>query len=75
MTALDADGLIGEVKKLRGKKKPLTVAEMKQLKEEHAASVVPLHSGDKARRPILRSVDALRRLPEVGLLRSGDVHE
>ena len=43
LTALNADGLIGEVKKLRGKKN-LTVADMKRLKEEHATSVVPLQA-------------------------------
>jgi hypothetical protein len=37
---LDADGLIAEVKKLRGRKAPLTVADMKRLRVEHAASVL-----------------------------------
>jgi Eco57I restriction-modification methylase len=44
LTALDADGLIGEVKKLRGRKAPLSVADMKRLKDEHAASVAPLQT-------------------------------
>jgi hypothetical protein len=36
--------LAGEVKKARGRSKPLSVAEVKRLKEEHAASVVPLQT-------------------------------
>jgi len=41
---LDADGLAAEVKKARGRKKPLSVAEVKRLKGEHAGSVVPLQT-------------------------------
>ena len=41
---LDADALAGEVKKARGKSKPLSVAEVKRLKAEHADSVVPLQT-------------------------------
>ena len=41
---LDADGLAAEVKKARRRSKPLSVAEVKRLKEEHATSVVPLQS-------------------------------
>jgi len=41
---LDADALAGEVKKARGKAKPLSVAEVKRLKAEHVASVVPLQT-------------------------------
>lgn len=45
-----ADGLAAEVKKARGRSKPLSVAEVKRLKEEHAASVVPLQTlGGEAR--------------------------
>ena len=39
--SLDIDGFIAEVKKLRGKGKPLTVAALKALREEHARSVEP----------------------------------
>ena len=47
---LDADGLAAEVKKARGRSKPLSVAEVKGLKTEHASSVVPLQTpADKAR--------------------------
>ena len=36
--------LIGEVKKARGKAKPLSVADVKRLREEHARSVGPLQT-------------------------------
>jgi hypothetical protein len=42
LLALDADALTAEVKKARGKKHPLSVADVKRLREEHTASVVPL---------------------------------
>ena len=41
---LDADALAAEVKKARGRSKPLSVAEVKRLKAEHVASVVPLQT-------------------------------
>jgi hypothetical protein len=41
---LDADGLIAEVRKVRGRSKPLSVAEVKRLNEEHGRSVVPLQT-------------------------------
>ena len=44
MATLDADTLVAEVKKARGKAKPLTVAGLKTLKEEHARSIVPLQA-------------------------------
>ena len=44
MAHLDADALAAEVKKARGRSKPLSVAEVKRLKTEHAASVVPLQT-------------------------------
>ena len=59
LTALDADGLIGEVKKLRGKKKPVTVADMKRLKQEHAASVVPLQALEREADGLERQVSDL----------------
>jgi len=47
---LDADGLAAEVKKARARSKPLSVAEVKRLKQEHADSVVPLQTlADEAR--------------------------
>ncbi|MBX7104513.1 MAG: N-6 DNA methylase [Gemmataceae bacterium] len=44
VVALDADGFIGEVRKVRGKQKPLTVAGIKRLKDEHAKTVEPLRT-------------------------------
>jgi hypothetical protein len=44
VAALGADTLVDEVKKARGKKKPLTVAGLKALRDEHARSIAPLHA-------------------------------
>jgi hypothetical protein len=44
VAGLDADGLIAEVKKARGKAKSLTVAQVRALREEHARSVGPLQT-------------------------------
>lgn len=44
VTGLDADGLAAEVKKARGRSQPLSVAEVRRLKEEHAGTVVPLQT-------------------------------
>jgi hypothetical protein len=44
VAALDADTLAAEVKKARGKKSPLSVAQVKTLKDEHARSVAPLQA-------------------------------
>ena len=41
---LDADALAGEVRKVRGRTKALTVADVKRLKTEHAATVTPLQT-------------------------------
>jgi hypothetical protein len=38
---LDSDGFVAEVAKVRGKKKPLTAAALKALRDEHAASIEP----------------------------------
>jgi hypothetical protein len=44
VAALDADALAAEVQKARGKKKPLSVAQVKALKDEHARDVAPLQA-------------------------------
>jgi hypothetical protein len=44
VAALDANTLLAEVKKARGKKKPLSVAQVKALRDEHARSVAPLQA-------------------------------
>jgi hypothetical protein len=41
---LDADTLAAEVKKARGRKKPLSVAELKRLNTEHTVTIVPLQT-------------------------------
>ena len=44
VASLDADALTAEVRKLRGKRKPLSAAEGGALKAEHARSVRPLQA-------------------------------
>ena len=44
MAVLAPDTLIAEVKKARGKTKPLSVAGLKALKDEHLRSIVPLQT-------------------------------
>ncbi len=44
VAALDSGVLVDEVKKARGKKKPLSVADLKRLREEHGRSIVPLQT-------------------------------
>jgi hypothetical protein len=41
LLALELDALIAEVKKLRGKKKPLSLAALRSLREEHERTIVP----------------------------------
>ncbi len=38
---MDSDGFVAEVKKIRGKKKPLTAAGLKALRDEYARSLEP----------------------------------
>ncbi|MBI3466216.1 MAG: hypothetical protein HY000_24645 [Planctomycetes bacterium] len=40
-TELDSDGFVAEVKKLRGKKRPLSAAALKSLRDEHARTIEP----------------------------------
>ena len=42
VVTLDVETLTAEVQKARGKKKPLSIAQVKALKDEHARSVTPL---------------------------------
>ncbi len=41
---LDSDAFVAEVRKVRGKKKPLSVAALRSLREEHARTIVPAQS-------------------------------
>jgi hypothetical protein len=56
---LDADTLATEVQKARGKKKPLSVAQEKALKDEHARSVRPLQALAAEARQLERRVAEL----------------
>jgi len=56
---LDADGLIAEVKKIRGRRKPLTVAGLKHLRDEHAKAIAPART---------QAAEALRLERELGNL-------
>src|SRR5260370_29905477 len=40
---LDADSFVAEVRKVRGKNKPLSVTGLRNLREEHARTIEPLH--------------------------------
>ncbi|HEY8506050.1 MAG TPA: TaqI-like C-terminal specificity domain-containing protein, partial [Gemmataceae bacterium] len=44
LVALDADGLIREVKKARGRSRPLSVVDVKRLREEHVRSIAPVQA-------------------------------
>lgn len=56
---LSADDLIAEVKKLRGRKLPLSVSDVKRLKDEHTASVQPLRAGVRESLGLERRVSEL----------------
>jgi len=43
-TDLDSDGFVAEVKKIRGKKKPLSLAALRSLREEHERTIIPAQS-------------------------------
>ncbi len=41
LTGLDSDALVAEIKKIRGKKNPLTAAALRSLRDEHAQTIEP----------------------------------
>ena len=57
--ALDSDGLIAEVKKVRGKKKPLGLAAVRDLREEHARTIEPARALAAEARRLERQVGDL----------------
>jgi hypothetical protein len=57
--ALDSDGLIAEVRKVRGKKKPLSLAAVRDLREEHARTIEPAQSLAAEARRLERQVSDL----------------
>ena len=59
VAALDSGVLVDEVKKARGKKKPLSVADLKRLREEHGRSIVPLQTLAAEARGLERQVAEL----------------
>jgi hypothetical protein len=59
LTDLDADALLAEVKKARGKAKPLTVGGVQALKDEHARHVVPLQAAAAEARALEAQVSEL----------------
>jgi len=59
VATLDADTLAAEVQKVRGKKQPLKVAQVKALKGEHARSVTPLQALAAEARQLERRVAEL----------------
>ena len=56
---LDSDALVAEVKKIRGKKKPLSLAALRSLREEHGRTIVPAQTLADEARGFERRVSAL----------------
>ncbi len=56
---LDSDGLIAEVRKVRGRKKPLSLAALRSLREEHARTIVPAQALAAEARGLERRVSDL----------------
>jgi len=57
--ALDSDALVAEVRKLRGRKKPLSLAALRGLREEHARTIVPAQALAAEARGLERQVSDL----------------
>jgi hypothetical protein len=45
-TGLDSDAFVAEVKRIRGKKNPLSAAALKSLRDEHARTIEPARARD-----------------------------
>ena len=58
-TELDSDSFIAEIKKIRGKKKPLSAPALKSLREEYSRSIEPARA---------LAVEALRLENEISCL-------
>ncbi len=56
---LDSDALIAEVRKLRGKKKPLSLAGLRNLREEHERTIVPAQALAREARGLEQQVSDL----------------
>lgn len=59
LVELSADDLIAEVRKIRGRKAPLSVQDVKQLNDEHTRSVLPLRASAR------ESLDLERRVSDL----------
>jgi hypothetical protein len=59
VTTLDANGLVAEVQKARGKRKPLSEAQVKALQDEHRRSVAPMQARGAEARQLERRVAEL----------------
>jgi hypothetical protein len=57
--ALDSDAFIAEVKKVRGRKKPLSLAALRSLREEHATTIVPAQALASEARVLERRISDL----------------
>jgi hypothetical protein len=53
---LDSDALVAEVKKVRGKKKPLSLAALRSLRDEHANTIVPEQTLTREARGLERQI-------------------
>ena len=58
-TGLDSDALIAEVRKVRGKKKPLSLAGVRNLREEHLRTILPAQALAAEARGLEREVSDL----------------
>jgi hypothetical protein len=59
LASLDTEVLVTEIKKARGRNRPLTIAGLKALKEEHARSILPLQALAAEARHLEREVAEL----------------
>lgn len=57
--AFDSDGLIAEIRKVRGKKKPLSLAALRSLREEHARTIEPAQALAAEARGLERRINDL----------------
>jgi hypothetical protein len=58
-TDLESDAFVAEVKKLRGKKKPLSLAALRNLREEHERTVIPAQALAREAQELEQQIAAL----------------
>jgi hypothetical protein len=59
VVGLDSDAFVAEVRKIRGKKNPLSAAALKNLREEHARTIVPAQALQKEAQGLERRISDL----------------